>query len=170
MSADKKASGEKLIATNPIAYSNYAIEEVIEAGLVLQGTEAKSLRITAPNLRDAFVEVRSRGGRMEAWLLNCHIGPYSHGNIWNHEALRPRKLLLHGYQIERMYGSITQKGISVIPTRIYFKSGRAKIELGFGKGKKKYDKRETLKKKDAQRDMEVARAAKSKGKAGNYED
>lgn len=158
-----KPQGEKLIASNPIAHSNYFIEETVEAGIVLQGTEAKSLRMTAPNLRDAFVEVRRRAGSLEAWLINCHIGPYSHGNIWNHIALRPRKLLLHAYEIERMFGAITQKGLQVIPIKMYFKTGRAKIELGFGKGKKKYDKRETLKKKDAQRDMEVARAARRKG-------
>jgi SsrA-binding protein len=164
MSAEqKKGSGEKLIGTNPLAHVNYAIEEFVEAGLVLQGTEAKSLRNQAPNLRDAFVEVRRRGLGFEAWLLNAHIGPYTHGNIWNHEAMRPRKLLLHQHQINRMQGAITQKGLSVIPIRMYFKQGRAKIELGLGKGKKSYDKRETLKKKDAQRDMEIARAAKSKG-------
>jgi SsrA-binding protein len=157
-----KQLGEKVIATNAHAHSNYFIEEIVEAGMVLQGTEAKSLRSTAPNLRDAFVEVRRHAGSLEAWLINCHIGPYSHGNIWNHLSLRPRKLLLHRHQIERMHGAITQQGLQVIPIRLYFKAGRAKIELGFGKGKKKYDKRETLKKKDAQRDMEVARAAKGK--------
>lgn len=156
-----KNTGEKLIATNPLAYLNYAIEEVVEAGLVLQGTEAKSLRNQAPNLRDAFVEVRTRSGSLEAWLLNAHIGPYSHGNIWNHEALRPRKLLLHRHQINQLFTALTQKGLSVIPIRMYFKFGRAKVELGVGKGKKKYDKRETLKKKDAQRDMEIARAGKN---------
>jgi len=158
-----KPVGEKLIASNPNAHANYFIEEVVEAGIVLQGTEAKSLRGTAPNLRDAFVEIRRHSGSLEAWLLNCHIGPYSHGNIWNHIALRPRKLLLHAREIEHMYSAITQQGLQVIPIKLYFKSGRAKVELGFGKGKKKYDKRETLKKKDAQRDMEVARAAKRKG-------
>jgi SsrA-binding protein len=116
------------------------------------------------------VEVRRRSGSLEAWLLNAHIGPYSHGNIWNHLALRPRKLLLHAYEIERMYSAVTQKGISVIPIRMYFKNGRAKVELGYGKGKKKYDKRETLKKKDAQRDMEVARAARRKGRGHSDED
>jgi SsrA-binding protein len=167
MSADrKKEPGEKLIASNAAAYSKYSIDEVVEAGLVLTGTEVKSLRAAAPNLRDAFVEVRVGRAGMEAWLLNTHIGPYSHGNIWNHEATRRRKLLLHRHQIERMYGGVTQKGLSIIPLRMYFKQGRAKIELGMGKGKKKYDKRETLKKKDAQRDMEVARAARQKGTRG----
>jgi SsrA-binding protein len=162
---NKKAQAEKLIATNPIAYSNYAIEEIVEAGIALTGTEIKSLRAAAPNLRDAFVEIRGKRVALEAFLLNTHIGPYSHGNIWNHEAMRPRKLLLHRRQIDQMHGSITQKGLSIIPIRMYFKQGRAKIELGLGKGKKKYDKRETLKKKDAQRDMDVARTARSKGRA-----
>ncbi len=150
-------TGEKLIATNPKARANYFIEEVVEAGLVLTGTEVKSLRAQAPNLRDAFVEVNSRGAKIEAWLLNAHIAPYAYGNIWNHEPLRRRKLLLHRHQLEKMFGAITQKGISIVPTRMYFKKGRAKIELGLGKGKKKFDKRETLKKKSAEREMAVAR-------------
>ena len=161
-----KPQGEILIASNPTAYANYAIEEVVEAGLVLQGTEAKSLRLTAPNLRDAFVEVRGRTGKMEAWLLNCHIGPYTHGNIWNHEALRARKLLLHTRQIIQLHEALTKKGLSAIPIRMYFKAGRAKIELGLGKGKKNYDKREDIKKRDAQRDMDVARAARNRGRGG----
>jgi SsrA-binding protein len=154
-----KSSGEKLIATNPLAHSNYFIDEVVEAGLVLTGTEVKSLRVQSPNLRDAFVEVRRSSGTLEAWLLNAHIAPYAFGNIWNHDPVRKRKLLLHGYQIERIFGSITQKGLTVIPTRIYFKQGRVKVELGLGRGKKKYDKREDLKKKSAEREMAQARKA-----------
>jgi SsrA-binding protein len=157
MAAESKGSGEKLIATNPTARSNYFIEEVVEAGMILSGTEVKSLRAQAPNLRDAFVEVRTGKGQVEAWLVNVHIAPYAYGNIWNHEPLRRRKLLLHKHQIEQMFGAITQKGLSVIPLRMYFKKGRAKIELGMGKGKKKYDKREDLKKRSAQREMDVAR-------------
>jgi SsrA-binding protein len=149
------ATGEKLLATNPIAHSNYFIEEVVEAGMVLTGTEIKSLRNESPNIRDAYVEVRSNRGSLEAFLVNAHIGPYSHGNIWNHEALRPRKLLLHARQISHLHGSITQKGLTIIPMRIYLKKGRAKVELGLGKGKKKHDKRETLKKKTAEREMEM---------------
>lgn len=155
MATPNKGDGEKILATNPNAYSNYFIEEVFEAGMVLTGTEIKSLRNEAPNLRDAYVEIRSSRGTLEAWLLNAHIGPYSHGNIWNHEALRGRKLLLHAYQIERLYGSVNQKGMTLVPTRIYLKKGRAKIELGLGKGKKKHDKRETLKKKAADREIEI---------------
>jgi SsrA-binding protein len=159
MAEKKDDEGEKLIATNPNARSNYFIDEVVEAGIELKGTEVKSLRQQAPNLRDAFVEVRAtrKGGSLEAWLLNAHIGPYTHGNIWNHEAMRQRKLLLHRNQISRMFGGISQKGLQVIPIRMYFKKGRAKIELGMGRGKKKYDKRETLKKKSAEREMDIAR-------------
>ncbi len=154
---EKKGSGEKLIASNPSVRLNYFIEEVVEAGMVLTGTEIKSLRSSAPNLKESFVEVQSRGSSFEAWLVNTHIGPYSHGNIWNHQTMRKRKLLLHRYQLEKLHGAVIQKGMSIVPIRIYLKNGRAKIELGIGKGKKKYDKRETLKKKAVEREMEVER-------------
>ncbi len=151
-----KPESERLIVANPAATHNYAIDEIVEAGLVLTGTETKSLRNQSPNIGDAFVEVSGKHGRLEAWLVNCHIGPYSHGNIYNHETMRRRKLLLHRHQIDRIHGAITQKGLSAIPLRMYFKKGRAKVEIGLGKGKKKYDKRETLKKKSAERDMDIA--------------
>lgn len=153
----KQSSGEKLIATNPNARSNYAIEETFEAGLVLTGTEVKSLRGQSPNLRDAFVEVTGRVPSLEAWLVNAHIAPYSHGNIWNHDPLRRRKLLLQRHQIHQLHGAITQKGCSIIPTRMYFKKGIAKIEIGVGKGKKKHDKREDIKKKTMEREMDQAK-------------
>lgn len=155
----KSSSDEKLIGTNPLAYSNYFIDELVEAGIVLTGTEVKSLRSASPNLRDAFVEVKRSRGTLEAWLLNTHIAPYAHGNIWNHEPLRKRKLLLHAHQIEKIFGSITQKGLTVIPTRMYFKQGKAKIELGLGRGKKKYDKRDDMKKRSAEKEMQQARKA-----------
>jgi SsrA-binding protein len=156
-SSNRKDTGEQLIATNPNGRSNFFIEEVVEAGIMLTGTEVKSLRAQAPNLRDAYVEVKSSQGRVEAWLMNVHISPYAYGNIWNHEPLQRRKLLLHKHQIEKMYGSVTQKGISIIPLRMYFLKGRAKLELGLGKGKKHYDKRQDLKEKSAQREMDIAR-------------
>lgn len=159
--SDSQGNGEKLIASNPAARSDYFIEEVIEAGMALTGTEVKSLRTQAPNLRDAFVDIRPHGAGLEAWLTNVHIAPYSHGNIWNHDPKRRRKLLLHRHQIERMFGAITQKGLSIVPLRMYFKKGKAKIELGLGKGKKKYDKREDLKKKSAQREMDLARKSRN---------
>jgi SsrA-binding protein len=155
----RKETGEKLIATNPIARTNYFIEELLEAGVALTGTEVKSLRAQSPNLRDGFVEVSGRagGGCLEAWLVNVHIGPYSHGNIWNHLSLRKRKLLLHRREIDRLHAALVREGCSVIPTRMYFKQGRAKVELGLGKGKKKHDKRQDLKKRSAEREMDVAR-------------
>ena len=152
----KMNPGEKLIASNPIARSNYMITEIVEAGVVLTGTEVKSLRDQTPQLRDSFVEVIAQGKKFEAWLLNVHIGPYSHGNIWNHEALRRRKLLLHGYQIQKLYAALIQQGMSIIPIKMYFKEGRVKIEIGLGKGKKKYDKRDDLKKRDAEKDIQKA--------------
>jgi SsrA-binding protein len=150
-------SGEKLIGTNPAAYQNYAITEVVEAGIVLLGTEIKSLRDAAPNLRDSFVEVNRQSGKIEAWLVNANLAHYSHGNIWNHETTRKRKLLLHRHQIERLFGASTTEGLTIIPTRLYFKKGRAKVELGIGRGKKKFDKRESLKSKSAEREMAQAR-------------
>ncbi|MBL7717144.1 MAG: SsrA-binding protein SmpB [Bdellovibrionales bacterium] len=160
------AEGEKLIATNPNARSDYFIQEIVEAGMVLTGTEIKSLRSQSPNLRDAYVEISGRkgAGRLEAWLSNAHIAPYSHGNIWNHDPLRKRKLLLQRHQIEKLFGAITQDGITVIPMRMYFKKGMAKVELGLGKGKKKYDKRQDIKKKS--QDREIAQSMKSKQSRG----
>lgn len=153
------ADGEKLIATNPIAGSNYFLSDLVEAGIALTGTEIKSIRSQSPNLRDAFVEVTGgRGKPLEAWLLNAHIGPYTHGNIWNHDPLRRRKLLLHRHQIDKIYGAIIRDGMSAVPTRMYFKKGRAKIEVALGKGKKKHDKRQSIKEKSA--DREMARAKK----------
>ena len=155
--SETKNQGQKLIASNP-SRSNYFISEVVEAGLVLTGTEVKSLRSQSPNIRDSFVEVRPDGnGTIEAMLLNVHIPPYSHGNIWNHEPLRPRKLLLHRHQINKIHGAVIQKGMTIVPTKLYFLRGRVKVELAIGKGKKKHDKRETLKKKSAEREMDLAR-------------
>ncbi len=147
---------QKLIATNPTAKLNYFLEEVVEAGLVLQGTEIKSIRAQSPNLKDAFVEVSSRSNRLEAWIVNMHIGPYSHGNIWNHEPRRKRKLLLHSKQIQRIFGALTQEGKTVVPTRMYFLKGRVKVEIAVAKGKKKGDKREDVKRKDQTREMAQA--------------
>ncbi len=154
-----KPEEEKLIATNPNARSNFFIEETVEAGMVLTGTEIKSMRDASPNLRDAFVEVQGRQKRLEAYLMNAHIAPYSHGNIWNHEPLRKRKLLLHRHQIEKLYGAAVRDGMSIVPIRMYFKKGIAKIEIGLGKGKKKSDKRADVKKKTADREIEKAMKA-----------
>lgn len=165
-STREKADGEKLIASNPHVRSDYFIDETVEAGMVLTGTEIKSLRATAPNLRDAYVEVSGRDGSMEAWLVNVHIGPYSHGNIWNHEAARRRKLLLHRHQINKLYGAIKMDGRTVVPTRIYLKGGKAKIELALARGKKKHDKRHDLKTRTARDEMDQAMKAKRTTRGG----
>ena len=140
---------EKLICNNKKAYHDYFIEEKLEAGIVLQGTEVKSLREGNANLTDSFMTVRNG----EAFLHNLHISPYSFGSRQNHQVDRNRKLLLHRKQIERMYGRIREQGYSAIPLRLYFKDGLVKVEVGLAKGKKLHDKREDMKKKDSQREM-----------------
>ena len=151
------SEGEKLIATNSSARSNYFIEAVYEAGIVLSGTEVKSLRAQSPNLKDSWIEVRAtRPSQLEAWLNHAHIAPYSHGNIWNHEPTRARKLLLHKHEIEKIFGATTQKGLTAVPLRMYFKKGRVKVEVGLGKGKKKHDKRASTREKSEKREMSRA--------------
>lgn len=139
-------SKEKLIASNPIARFNYFIEKVFEAGVVLTGTEVKSLRVQSPNLRDSYIEILHF---KEAWLLNTHIAPYVCGNRWNHEPLRKRKLLLQKKQINELFEEVTRNGRTIVPLRFYFKRGLVKLEIAVAKGKKKYDKRASLKKKEA---------------------
>ena len=141
--------GEKLICNNKRAYHDYFIEEKLEAGLVLQGTEVKSLRAGKANLSDSFMIVRNG----EAFLHNLHISPYAFGNRQNHQEDRNRKLLLHRRQIERLYGKIREQGYAIIPLRLYFKDGLVKVEIGLAKGKKLYDKREDMKKRDSQREL-----------------
>ena len=158
----EKREAEKLIASNPTAHTNYFLEELVEAGIVLLGTEIKSIRNQSPNLKEAFVEVSSKKRsadsvpRLEAWLINLHVGPYSHGNIWNHEAKRRRKLLLHAHQVKRMFGALTQEGKTIVPTRLYFVKGRVKVEIAIAKGKKKGDKRADSKKRDQNREIDQA--------------
>ena len=144
--------GEKLICNNKKAFHDYFIEEKFEAGMVLKGTEVKSLRLGKGNLNDSFALVREG----EVFLHNLHISPYAFGNRENHDPERMRKLLLHKAEINRLYGKIREKGYSVVPLRLYFKNGYIKVELGLAKGKKLYDKREDLKKKDQKREMAVA--------------
>ncbi len=142
----------KIVATNKKAYHDYHIEETYEAGMMLQGTEVKSLREGKANLKDSFARIE----KDEIFLLNCHISPYSHGNIANHDPMRTKKLLLHKREIQRLIGKIQQKGYALIPLKIYFKNEKAKVELGLAKGKKAYDKREDIKKREAGREMEKA--------------
>lgn len=148
----------KIVCKNRKAFYDYSIEETMEAGIILLGTEVKSLRNNLANLKDSYAIIRDS----EATLLNCHISPYSHGNIINHEPLRTRKLLLHKQQIEKLKGKITQKGYSLIPLKIYFKNGLVKVELGLARGKRQYEKRESIKEKEAQREIEKALKGKNK--------
>jgi SsrA-binding protein len=151
--AKDKDKGEKVVATNRKAFHDYHIEDRLEAGIVLRGTEVKSLRDGLVNLRDSYASVHNG----EIILHNCHINPYSHGNILNHEPLRPRKLLLHQKEITQLLGKTQQKGLTLIPLRIYFSPrGHAKVELALAKGKKQYDRRETIKEREAGREVERA--------------
>jgi SsrA-binding protein len=150
---------EKIICNNKKAYHNYFIEEKFEAGMVLTGTEIKSLRMGNANLNDSFAIVRNG----EAFLNNLHISPYEFGNRENHDPDRMRKLLLHKKEIGRLFGKIREQGYSVVPLRLYFKNGLAKVEIGLAKGKKLYDKREVMKEKDQKRDMSQALKERNKG-------
>lgn len=142
-------AGTKLIAQNRKARFDYHIEDSVEAGLQLTGTEVKSCRDGRVNLADAYALVRDG----EAWLLQCHISPYSHGNRANHDPMRPRKLLLHRSEIENLAAKVAQEGRTLVPLRLYFKHGLAKAEIGIARGKKAYDKRATQATRDAERTM-----------------
>ncbi len=135
----------KLIAKNPTAYHNYTIEDKIEAGIVLSGTEIKSIRVGKVNLKDSYAILKNG----EVFVLGMHISPYEYGNIFNKDPLRNRKLLLNRKEINKLTGLIKQKGYSLVPISLYFKGSLVKLELGIGKGKKLYDKREEIAKKEA---------------------
>lgn len=156
---DPTAAGERDAAVNRQASHNYFLLEKFEAGLVLAGTEVKSIRDGRANLKDAYGIVKDG----ELWLLNAHIGPYQHGNIYNHEPLRTRKLLVHKQELRKLTGKLQQKGLTLIPTRLYFRNGRVKCELALAKGKQLWDKRETERRKTADREAREAmtRARKS---------
>jgi SsrA-binding protein len=149
-------SEEKIICVNRKARHDYFIEETYEAGLVLKGSEVKSLREGKANLKDSYARIV----RNEAFLLNVHISQYPAAHQFNHDPTRTRKLLLHKRQILRLGGKVAEKGLTLIPLKLYFKDGKAKVELGLARGKKLYDKRESLRKKAAQR--EVERSLKSR--------
>jgi SsrA-binding protein len=149
----EKDSFEKAVVTNRKAYHEYFIEDKFEAGIMLQGTEVKSLRDGRVNLQDSYASVKGN----EVFLHHCHISPYSHGNLMNHEPLRTRKLLLHRKEINKLLGKTQQQGLTLIPLRIYFsKRGLAKVELGLAKGKKQHDRRDSIKKREAGREVERA--------------
>jgi SsrA-binding protein len=143
---------EKTASLNRQAFHHYHILETFQAGLVLQGTEVKSIREGRINLKDSYGLVKNG----EVWLLNCHISPYSHGNRMNHDPLRTRKLLLHRSEIRKLIGKTTERGLTLVPTKIYFQNGRAKCEIALAKGKKLYDKRETEKRKTVERETRQA--------------
>ena len=150
MSATSNGAATKLIAQNRKARHEYHIEETYEAGLVLVGTEVKSCRAGKANLADSYAVVKDG----EAWLLGCHISPYSHGNRANHDPLRPRKLLLRRAEIEKLQVATSQEGRTLVPLRLYFKHGLAKVEIAIARGKKLYDKRHDQAEKDARRSMQ----------------
>ncbi|HAB0267945.1 SsrA-binding protein SmpB [Listeria welshimeri] len=142
----------KLVAQNKKARHDYAIEETFEAGIVLQGTEIKSVRNARVNLKDSYARI----DKGEIFLHNMHISPYEQGNRYNHDPLRTRKLLLHKKQISRLIGEMKESGYSIVPLKMYIKDGYAKVLIGVARGKKKYDKRQDLKQKEAKRDIERA--------------
>lgn len=142
----------KQLAQNKKAYHDYFIEETFEAGIVLQGTEIKSIRKGKANLKDSFAKIE----RGELYLHNMHVSPYEQGNRFNHDPLRTRKLLLHRKEINKLIGETKEVGYTIVPLKLYLKNGYCKVLIGLGKGKKQYDKREDLKKKEAKRDIERA--------------
>lgn len=147
----------KVLAQNKKATHDYFIEETYEAGMVLTGTEIKSVRNARVQLKDSYVSIRDG----EAWIRNMHISPFEQGNRFNHDPLRERKLLLHKKQINELLGAVKRDGYTIVPLKIYIKDGYAKLLIGLGKGKKVYDKRDDMKKKEAKREMERSFKAKN---------
>jgi SsrA-binding protein len=156
MAKDKDA--EELIADNRKARHDYHLLESFEAGLALTGTEVKAMREGRANLRDSYCRIE----RGEAFLLGAHVGQYSHGGSASHDPLRPRKLLLHQEELRKLLGKTSEKGLTIVPVRMYFKNGRAKLAIALAKGKKSYDKRETIKRREA--DRETRAAMKTRGR------
>lgn len=142
----------KVVATNKKARFEYFLLEHFEAGLALQGSEIKSIRAGQASLAEAYVRVENG----QAWLMDAHIAPYSQANRFNHDPRRPRRLLLHKKEIRELFDAVRQKGVTIVPTRIYLKKGRAKLEIAIAKGKKLHDKRQVLARRDAEREMERA--------------
>ncbi len=149
----------KLVANNKKAYHDYFIEEKYEAGLVLHGTEVKSLRMGKCSIKEAFIRIENG----EVYAYGMHISPYEKGNIFNKDPLRPKKLLLHKQQIRKLIGSSAEKGYTLVPLQVYFRDGRAKIEIGLARGKKLYDKRQDIAKKDQRREAEKELKIRLKG-------
>ena len=150
---------DKVVATNRKAFHNFTILETYEAGLVLRGTEVKSLRESLINFKDCYALIDGD----EAWLVGCHISPYHHGSDANHDPERKRKLLLHRREIARLLGKVAERGLTLVPLRLYFKNGRAKVELGLARGKKLYDKRAAIRERDERREMAKEARARQRG-------
>ncbi len=147
---NKKTENIKIISTNKKAHFNYFLSDFTECGIVLVGTEIKSLRANSCSIVDAYVLIRQE----EMEIINMHINPYEQGNIFNHDPLRARKLLLHKREINWFTNQIKKGGYTIVPTRVYLRNGKAKVEIALAKGKKLYDKREAIKKRDLERDLE----------------
>jgi SsrA-binding protein len=154
-----QGAGDRTIATNRRARHEYETLETVEAGLVLRGTEVKSLRAGQVTFKDSYATMRNG----EAWLLGCHIAPYSHGTDANHDPERDRKLLLRRREIARLTGRTAERGLTLVPLRLYFKKGRAKLELGLARGKKLHDKRSALREREVRREMDRAARAGRRG-------
>ncbi|MGQ9501452.1 MAG: SsrA-binding protein SmpB [Anaerolineae bacterium] len=147
-----KAEATKTVATNRKAYHDYFIEDTLEAGIALTGTEIKSVRAGQVNLRDSFAIIKEG----EVWLLNAHIAAYRGASYFNHDPRRPRKLLLHRYEINRLIGKVQEKGFTLVPLRMYLKNNLAKVEIGLARGKKQFDKRAALRERESRREIERA--------------
>ncbi|HJC62103.1 MAG TPA: SsrA-binding protein SmpB [Candidatus Blautia merdavium] len=148
--AGKAGSGIRLIANNKKAYHDYFIEDTYEAGIELAGTEVKSLRMGKCSIKESYIQIE----KGEVFVYGMHISPYEKGNIFNKDPLRIRKLLLHGYEIRKIEGKIREKGYTLVPLKVYFKGSLVKVEIGIAKGKKLYDKRQDIAKKDQRREAE----------------
>lgn len=146
----KQKEERKLVANNKKAYHDYFIDETYEAGVALHGTEVKSLRMGRCSIKESFIRIENG----EVFVYGMHVSPYEKGNIFNKDPLRIKKLLLHRHEINRLAGRVVEKGYTLVPLQVYFKEGRVKVEIGLARGKKLYDKREDIAKKDARREME----------------
>src|SRR5687767_2653693 len=159
MTSQADGHGDRTISTNRRARHEYEILETVEAGLVLRGTEVKSLRAAGVTFKDSYATIRNG----EGWLLGCHINPYSHGTDANHDPERDRKLLLHRREISRLTGKIAERGLTLVPLRLYLKNGRVKIEIGLARGRKLHDKRSAIRERDVKREMDKAARGARRG-------
>jgi SsrA-binding protein len=159
MSSQAEEGRNRTISTNRRARHEYEILETVEAGMVLRGTEVKSLRDSQLTFKDAYATVRNN----EIWLVGCHINPYSHGTDANHDPERDRKLLLHRREIGRLTGKIAERGLTLVPLRLYLKNGRVKIELGLARGRKLHDKRSAIREREVKREMDKAASSARRG-------